>query len=78
MGGMITKAVKYFHIMTTKSITTHPAPAKRSARPLDAALADADLTAPLLRGMSALRTAAVADDAYMMIVFMMCRTTASC
>jgi hypothetical protein len=34
-----------------------------------AALADADLTAPLLRGMSALRTAAVADDVYMMIVY---------
>ena len=71
-GGMITPAVKYFYIMTIKKLisTTHPAPAKRSARPLvAAALADADLTAPLLRGMSALRTAAVADDVYMMIVY---------
>jgi len=54
--------------VTKINFITHPAPAKRSARPLDAALAEADLTATLLRGISALRTAAVADDAYMLIV----------
>ena len=54
--------------VTKINFITHPAPAKRSARPLDAALAEADLTATLLRGISALRTAAFADDAYMLIV----------
>lgn len=59
--------ILYLHVC--KINITHPAPARRSARPLDAALADADLTAPLLRGINALRTAAVADDAYMVIVY---------
>jgi hypothetical protein len=71
MGGMITKAVKYFHIMTTQInnfLLTQHLPKDRHGpwllRPWPM-----DLTAPLPRGMSALRTAAVADDVYMMIVY---------